>query len=119
MQIKKNSKIRASSKSRSNNSEIIFNIYKQIPFNLNSLINAKNIYQTLDDSDARSLIFQKYLLSEDMNSKLEYLFLLDDLFKKIKSKIYILSFSAKNLEEIGLENIPKKLSRNRKTKHSS
>ena len=45
-------------------SEIIFNIYKQIPFNLNSLINAKNIYQTLDDSDARSLIFQKYLLSE-------------------------------------------------------
>ena len=43
-------------------SEIIFNIYKQIPFNLNNLINAKNIYQTLVGSDARSLIYQKYLL---------------------------------------------------------
>ena len=29
---------------------IIFNIYKQIPFNLNTLINAKNIYQTLDQA---------------------------------------------------------------------
>ena len=40
----------------------IFEIYKQIPFNLNTLINAKNIYQTLNESDARSLIYQKYLL---------------------------------------------------------
>ena len=88
-------------------SEIIFNIYKQIPFNLNSLINAKNIYQTLDDSDARSLIFQKYLLSEDIDSKLEYLFLLDDLFKKNKIKNIYSKFLSKNLEEIGLENIPK------------
>ena len=29
--------------------EVIFNIYKQIPFSLNTLINAKNIYQTLDE----------------------------------------------------------------------
>ncbi len=88
-------------------SEIIFNIYKQIPFNLNSLINAKNIYQTLDDSDARSLIFQKYLLSEDIGSKLEYLFLLDELFKKNKIDNVYSKFLSKNLEEIGLENIPK------------
>ena len=44
---------------------IIFDIYKQNPFNLNTLINAKNLYQTLDETDARSLIYQKYLLSED------------------------------------------------------
>ena len=36
----------------------IFEIYKQIPFNLNNLVNAKNIYQTLNESDARALIFQ-------------------------------------------------------------
>ena len=47
--------------------KLIFNIYKQIPFNLNTLINAKNIYQTLDEIDARSLIYQKYLLSEDID----------------------------------------------------
>ena len=43
------------------NPSIIFTIYKQIPFNLSTLINAKNLYQTLDPSDARSLIYQKYL----------------------------------------------------------
>ena len=44
--------------------KLIFNIYQQIPFNLNNLINAKNIYQTLEETEARSLIYQKYLLSE-------------------------------------------------------
>ena len=42
----------------------IFEIYAQIPFNLSTLINAKNNYQTLNESDARALIYQKYLLSE-------------------------------------------------------
>ena len=60
----------------------ILEIYKQIPFNLNTLINAKNNYQSLDEIDARALIYQKYLLSEDIESKLEYLFLLEELFKK-------------------------------------
>ena len=31
------------------NEQIVFDIYKQISFNLNTLINAKNIYQTLDE----------------------------------------------------------------------
>ena len=54
---------------------IIFDIYKRIPFDLNTLINGKNLYQTYEESDARSLIYQKYLLSENVNSKLEYLFI--------------------------------------------
>ena len=70
---------------------IIFDIYKQIPFNLNTLVNAKNLYQTLDSTDSRSLIFQKYLLSENNESKVEYLFLLEDLFRKDICKIYFLS----------------------------
>ena len=60
----------------------IFEIYKQIPFNLNTLINAKNNYKTLNESDARALIYQKYLLSEASESKIQYLFLLEELFKK-------------------------------------
>ena len=47
----------------------IFEIYAQIPFNLSTLINAKNIYQTLNESDARALIYQKYLLSESVALK--------------------------------------------------
>ena len=83
----------------------IFEIYAQIPFNLSTLINAKNIYQTLNESDARALIYQKYLLSESNLSKIEYLFLLEELFKKDDlSKVYSKFLSTK-IEEIGIENL--------------
>ena len=85
--------------------DIIFKIYEQIFFNLNELINAKNIYQTLNGSDARSLIYQKYLLSEDNDTKLEYLFLLEELFKKESlTKVYS-KFLSNKIEEIGIDNI--------------
>ena len=45
--------------------DIIFNFHKQKNFNLNTLINAKNVYQTLEPLEARSSIYQKYLLSEE------------------------------------------------------
>ncbi len=88
------------------NEKLIFDIYKQIPFNLNTLINAKNLYQTLDNSDSRSLIFQKYLLSEDIDSKVYYLFLLDELFKKDDLKNIYVNFLSNQLKALGLENIP-------------
>ena len=86
--------------------ETIFNIYKQIPFNFNTLLNAKNLYQTLNESDARSLIYQKFLLSEDTKTKVEYLFLLEELFKKSKLENVYREFLSENLKKIGLENIP-------------
>ena len=85
---------------------IIFDIYKRIPFDLNTLINGKNLYQTYEDSDARSLIYQKYLLSENVNSKLEYLFILEELFKKEKFKNIHTKFLSNELKKIGLDNIP-------------
>ena len=84
----------------------IFDIYKQIPFNLNTLINAKNTYQTLDDTDARSLIYQKYLLSENTESKIEYLFILKEIFDKGKLQNVFSQILSDNLKEIGVENIP-------------
>ena len=86
--------------------KLIFDIYRQIPFNLNTLINAKNIYQTLDDIEARSLIYQKYLLSEEISSKLDYLFLLEELFKSNKIQNIFTKELVKNLNMIGIENIP-------------
>ena len=85
---------------------LIFNIYKQLSFDLNSLINAKNIYQTLDRSDARSLIYQKYLLAEDVKMKLEYLFILDELFKQDNLQNIYSKYLSNQLLKIGIDNIP-------------
>ena len=84
----------------------IFEIYKQIPFNLNTLINAKSNYQTLNESDARALIYQKYLLSERNESKIEYLFLLEDLFKKANLSNIYSKYLSDIIEEIGIKNLP-------------
>jgi len=86
----------------------IFEIYKQIPFNLNTLINAKNNFKTLNDSDARALIYQKYLLSDSVESKIEILFLLEELIKKNDLINIYSKFLSDRIEEIGVENLPKK-----------
>ena len=88
--------------------DTIFKIYQQIPFSLNELINAKNIYPTLSETDARSLIYQKYLLSEDIDSKIEYLFLLEDLFKKENLLNIYPKFFSDNIVEIGINNVSEK-----------
>ena len=85
---------------------IIFDIYKQVTFNLNTLINAKNIYQSLESVDARSLLYQKFLLSENNEAKIEYLFLLEELFKKDEIENIYSEFLSDNLKKIGLDNVP-------------
>ncbi len=85
----------------------IFEIYKQVPFDLKTLINANNTYQTLDGSDARALIYQKYLLTEANETKIKYLFLLDELFKKDDLVNVYAKFLSNRIEEIGIENLPK------------
>ena len=84
----------------------IFEIYGQAPFNLNTLINAKSNYQTLNESDARALIYQKFLLSESNESKIEYLFLLEELFKKADLANIYSKYLSDRIEEIGIENLP-------------
>lgn len=86
----------------------IFTIYQQVSFSLNELINAKNIYQTLEEIDARPLIYQKYLLSEDSDSKIEYLFLLEELFKKDNLQNIYSKFLSDKILEIGVNNISEK-----------
>ena len=85
---------------------IIFDIYKQVTFNLNTLINAKNIYQSLESVDARSLLYQKFLLSENNEAKIEYLFLLEELFKNDEIENIYSEFLSDNLKKIGLDNVP-------------
>ena len=89
-------------------SKIVLDIYKQFPFSLNTLINAKNLYQTLNGIEARSLIYQKYLLAEDVETRLDYLFILEELFVKEKIESVYKNFLSNELKKIGLENIPDK-----------
>ncbi len=86
----------------------ILEIYKQIPFDINTLINANTIYQNLSNLDARALIYQRYLLAENVENQLEYLFLLKDLFKKDKLSNIYSKFLSDKLEELNEDQIPKK-----------
>ncbi len=88
------------------NKNKIFEIYKQVPFTLNDLINAKDKYQTMAESDARALIYQKYLISDANETKIEYLFLLEELFKKADLINVYSKFLSDRIDEIGVENLP-------------
>ena len=97
----------AANKDQLNKSKI-FEIYKNIPFNFNTLLNAKNNYQTLNESDARALIYQKYLLSESNEIKIEYLFLLEELFEKDNLINIYSKFLSDSIQKIGIENLPER-----------
>tara|TARA_B100000029_G_scaffold496897_1_gene563805 strand:- start:688 stop:2433 length:1746 start_codon:yes stop_codon:yes gene_type:complete len=62
----------------------IFKIYLQVPFNFNQLMNASEVHKNLPTFKARSLIYQKLMLTNDVNVKIELAFLLKELFEKEK-----------------------------------
>ena len=88
------------------NKSKIFEIYKKIPFDLISLINAEGTYQSLDGIDSRALIFQKYLLSDNIENKIKLLVLLKDLFKKDNLSNIFTEFMSERLKELNKEDIP-------------
>ena len=86
--------------------EEIFNIYKQILFNINQLLNVTEAYKNLPSYKARALIYQRILLSDNIEKKLYLTFLLKDLF--IKDKLFnVYSEELSNiLKAIDLDEIP-------------
>ena len=54
----------------------------------------------------KSLIYQKFLLSDNDESKVKLLFLLDDMFKKDNLPNIFPKFMSDRLEEIKIENLP-------------
>ncbi len=85
----------------------IFSIYSNIKFNLNDLIKAEETYQSFDNIDARALIYQKYLLSDNEENKIKLLFLLRDLFKKDDLLNIYNKFLSNRLQEIDQDKISK------------
>tara|TARA_Y100000996_G_scaffold414080_1_gene403995 strand:+ start:186 stop:1922 length:1737 start_codon:yes stop_codon:yes gene_type:complete len=83
----------------------IFDIYSNIIFDLNSLIKAEDIYPTFDNIDARALIYQKYLLSDNEENKIKLLFTLKELFQKDNlTNIYVKTLS-EELKKINLKEV--------------
>jgi len=83
----------------------IFDIYSNIAFDLNSLIKAEDIYQTFNSIDARALIYQKYLLSDNEENKIKLLFILKDLFQKDNLSNIFVQFLSDRLKEINLDDV--------------
>jgi len=84
----------------------IFEIYKNLKFNFNDFLKTEEVYPTLDVINARALIYQKILLTDNTETKLKYIFLLNDLFKK--DKLFNLSreYVDKELKDLNQDEIP-------------
>jgi hypothetical protein len=87
--------------------EEIFKIYLKVNYNFNQLMNVDEIYKTLPSYKARALIYQSLLLSNDIEKKIYFAFLLKDLF--IKDKIFNIYAEelSRILKSIDVEKIPK------------
>ncbi len=99
-------KLEVAANSNTLNKEKIFEIYKKLDFDLNTLINAEGTYQSLDSIDSRALIFQKFLLSDNTENKIKLLFLLKDLFKKDNLSNIFAQFLSDRLKELDQNKIP-------------
>ena len=86
--------------------EKIFEIYLSVPFHISQLINANTVYQSLTGYEARALIYQKLLLSDNLENKLSLLFLLKDLFEKDKLENIYEEYLSSTLKKIEPNDIP-------------
>jgi hypothetical protein len=85
---------------------LVLEVYKNIKFSFNDLLNTDVVYLTLDPTKARALVYQKILLSDNVETKLKYLFLLNDLFKNDKLPKVFKNYLSKELKNLDSEKIP-------------
>jgi len=85
---------------------IILEVYKNIKFSFNDLLNVDQVYTTLDPMSARALVYQKILLSDNIEAKLKYLFLLNDLFKNDKLSNVFKDYLSQELQALETKKIP-------------
>ena len=91
--------------------EKIFEIYQSFSFDLQTLLNAERFYVNYENTESRALIYQKYLLSDNIENQIEYLLLLKDLFKKDNLSNLYRDFLSNKLKEYDQRDIPKNLAK--------
>jgi len=84
----------------------ILEAYKNVKFNFNDLLNTDQVYLTLDPINARALVYQKILLSDNTVAKLKYLFLLNDLFENDNLSNVFKDYLSQELKSLDIKKIP-------------
>ncbi len=84
----------------------IFDIYLSVPFSISQLINADTVYNSFSGYEARALIYQKILLSDNLENKLDLLFVLKDLFEKDNFANIYRDFLSNELKQLKNDEIP-------------
>ena len=87
----------------------IFEIYLSTPFTINQLLNAETIHKSLDGYESRALIYQKSLLSDNIENQLNLLFLLKDLFEKDNLGNVFKENLSDTLKSIDISEVPDEL----------
>ena len=84
----------------------LFNLYKRFQFNINQLLNAKDIYKQLPIHEGRALIYQKLLLSNDIENILDLSQILKNSFKEDNIENAFNLELRKFLEKINIIEVP-------------
>ena len=87
----------------------IFEIYMSLPFSINQLLNATTIYQGLEGYEGRALIYQRALLSDNVENKLNLYFLLKESFDKEKLNNVFKEKLSQILKDIDPTEVPEDL----------
>ena len=86
----------------------LFNIYGKFLFSFDQFLNVEEIYKTLPSYKARALIYQTASLSDNLETKLNLLVLLNDLFKKDNIENAFSEELSSILSNIEEEDVPSK-----------
>ena len=89
-------------------SKELFKIYKKILFNINQLLNVSEGYKFLPNFQARALLYQSILLSDDLNKKMELILKLNELFARDNISPAFSNELKSILSKIEREDVPEK-----------
>ncbi len=86
--------------------EELLNLYKRFRFDINQLLNFNDAYKLLNDYEARALLYQRFLLSDETTQKLTILSKLKELFDKAELSSAFDNELAKALKSIPYDDVP-------------
>ena len=88
----------------------LLNLYKNFQFEIDDLINYEKVYKNLPDYEGRALLYQRFLLTDNVEKKLSLLSKLNSSFEKSNFSKSFDDELSKLLKKINKEEIPAKFS---------